>query len=193
MQKRHIHIAAIFLGVIIVLGLFMLLLLVGAAVFLYYDAPKPEALPDNIFVLIGFAVVIISSLAFFLAAFVASYFSYAKIYLERMVHALGTWAILTLLLSFTSITALGILELKERVGSINHPYVSTDMEVLNLRAITKLNLTGHKEDRSEVIEQISHTQQVIAWASCVSVIIGLGASCAAAAFSGRGRTRLLDA
>lgn len=188
MHTREIRLSAIFLGVIIVLALFTMLSLAGVAIYLTQASQNTELLSKNIFVLLGFGSVILFSLAFFLAAWLASYFSEASYYRGRLTHALGSWALLTFFVSFLSIGAFGILEARQKFSAVNDPYISTDVEVLNFRAITRLILGGKREDRIQVIEESSRFKHTIAWVSCISVIAGLALSCMAAALPTRRRS-----
>jgi len=186
-MHRQIHMSAIFLGVIIAAAFLTMFALVAWAVGAYGIALRSEELANNIFVLIGFAAVIILSAAFFLAAWLAVYFSEAQSYGACLAHACGSWAVLTFCLAFLSISSLAILEVKQKFNLVNNPYLSTDVDVLELRAITRLNLISKKEDNACVIIQLAHAQKMVAWISCASIIIGLGASWGAARLTGRRR------
>lgn len=188
MQKREIRLSAIFLGVIVVLAAFTMLSLVGVAVYLPQASENPQPLSNNILVIVGFGAVIIFSIAFFVAAWLASYFSDASYYLGRLAHALGTWALLTFFLSFLSIAAIGILEFRQEFSAISNPYISTDVEILDLRAITRLILPAKKEERTQIIDETSRSKNTVAWASSISVIVGLALSCVAAALPGPRRS-----
>jgi len=188
MQKRAISFSAIFLGVIIVLALLAMCALVGLAINMSVAPdPKDEPIANNIFVLVGFGVVILFSAAFFLAAYIATYFADAREFIERLGHGLGTWALLTFLLSFASITSVGILDLRQSLGAINNPYVSTDVEMLEMRAITRLNITGQKEDNRQIIKQLGKSKHLVLWVSCIAIFVGLGVTFGAAAFGGGSR------
>lgn len=187
MQKRDISFSAIFLSVIIVLALLIMLGLIGIAIDLQIQAPKDEPISDNIFVLMGFGGVILLSLSFFLAAYLASFFADAREFTQCLGHGLGTWALLTFLLGFASIAAVGVLDLRQSFSAINNPYINTDIEILNARAITRLVLGGHKQGNKEIIIQLAKTKHLVSWVACISMCLGLVVTFGAAVLSRRPR------
>lgn len=174
---RDIHqvsFPAVFLGVIITLALLAMLGLFGLAINMHITPSPIPTLFSNISVFfMSLLAIIILSGAFFLAAYLAVYFSHAPELKDGLTHALGTWGIFSLIIACLGLTAIGVLEVRQHFSTINNPYITTDVEITKLRAITSLNLTGRVEHHDTIVKDIIKTKHAVSWIICISTLIGL--------------------
>lgn len=177
--KTQISISAIIFAALIGIGFAVTLGSLGGAISMSMN--PNSATPNNgVLSLIGIVVVICITFAFFIAGYIASKISHQRFRFDSIIHSLGTWAVMAILLVI-GVSVAGLAEnVRESLSGLKAPVILTDIEVWKAKATTTIH-TGDKDkkDRAEQKEEEEEADRMLIlswWIAFASLVLGAGAS-----------------
>ncbi len=179
--------SAVLFGVIIGIGFWIGLAALGIAIGMSTEVLRFEKdLPTGPGV-IGAAIitVFILALTFFIAGFVASRAARQQNIFDSLIHSLGSWALMAILLVLFLFSATAFHEVKSVLSGISAPVIITDLKVLEAKATTTIKSTSEKKTLTPKDHKINKIFTLAWWIVFSALLIGLGGSLAGGFFGNR--------
>lgn len=170
--------SAIWFGALIGIGFCIMLGSFGGAVASSMNFDDAMLLNNGI--LIGAGCVVLLACAFFLAGFIASKIAHQHFVFDAIVHSLGSWAIMAILL-ITMVSVVVMSEnLRKTFSRMKAPAIITDVHVFKAKAVTTIKGSEEKADAesSKEDEQSDKMLRLVWWIVFSSLFLGSGASIA---------------
>lgn len=175
-EKNLISIGSIFLGALVALAFLATLSLLGMALHQSFAPAKEEPISTATMVIGGIFAVLVLVSAFALAGWVASFLSHPVKAVTSLVHSIGAWALLALLFTVLSVAISASVNIT--LDNMDFPKITTDIKVLDAKAITTISLQEASETKTPEQIQATKLSIIVSWVGFLSVILGLGASVA---------------
>lgn len=175
----NISTSAILFSALIGIGFCITLVALGAAVI---SCTSEINIPSHGIVLvlsISLSAAMLT-MAFFIAGYIASRLSHQQFCFDSIIHSLGTWAVMAILLVVLVSTATIGDSVRRNLNEIKAPIIVTDLHFFKGKAVTSLQEPhGHNKHEEEPPPEDKKADQLLAlawWISCLSLTLGSGAS-----------------
>lgn len=175
-NKQHIHSSAIIFSALIGIGLWITFAVFGGAIGMSFEEEANAITSKLALTLMAIGAIGLLTSTFFLAGFIASKVSHQKLRFDSIVHSLGTWAVMTVLLVtlISGVTAAN--GIKNAVSGLKPPAVVTDMEVFKAKATTTIEEPKKSPQAIRMEKKSNKIIELVWWVSFISLLLGLGAS-----------------
>lgn len=168
---------SIVLGALIGVGFCLALGASGGALSMGLSADGLEMPVGGALVLLVAALVALLAFAYFIAGFIASKVSHQQFRFDSILHSLGTWATMSILLVLLVAAASTIDAVRGAVHAIRPPSIVTNMSLLAGKATTTLRPDSTAPDAPTTAQRNTDFALVLAWwIACAALISGAGTS-----------------
>lgn len=175
-NKQHIHSSAIIFSALIGIGLWITFAVFGGAIGMSFEEEANAITSKLALTLMAIGAIGLLTSTFFLAGFIASKVSHQKLRFDSIVHSLGTWAVMTVLLVTLISGATAANGIKNAVSGLKPPAVVTDMEVFKAKATTTIEEPKKSPQAIRMEKKSNKIIELVWWVSFISLLLGLGAS-----------------
>ncbi len=177
-KKMEFSSGSIFFGALIGVGFLITLSVFGVAVGIS-AWPEGSKLPSGDFLaFLAILSVIVLTLAFFIAGFIASKVSHQQLRFDSVIHSLGTWALMAFFLMI--LVSLGAVAegVQRGFSGVNPPRMMTDVHVSKATAVTTIKSGGEKSAPTPSDKQKDKIILLAWWVYFASLLCGSGTSVA---------------
>lgn len=170
---------SIVLGALIGVGFCIALGASGGAVAMAMGTEGVEMPTGGTLVFLVSGVVLLLAFAFFIAGFIASKVSHQQFRFDSILHSLGTWATMSILLVMVVAAASTLEAVRGTLSAIKVPTIVTNLSVMSGKATTTLTPGSTVPDAPTTRDVNSDFVLLLSWwIACASLIGGAGTSIA---------------
>lgn len=178
-RRMQTSVGAVLLSSLIGIGFLITLGALGVAVGMSIGSIDAELPSSRICVPIAILSFVLLISAFFMAGFISSRLAHQRLRFDSVIHSLGTWAVMALLLVVLLSVAALVASLRRDLTDITLPSLVTDVQVFPLQAVTTVRAADDKKGNGSQKGAISSRMVAVVWGTAsMSLLCGSGTSVA---------------
>lgn len=168
---------SIVLGALIGVGFCIALGASGGAIAMSLGPDALELPSGGALVLVVLSIIALLAFAFFVAGFIASKMSHQQFRFDSILHSLGTWATMSMLLVMLVAVASTLESVGGALRAIKVPIIVTNLSLLSGKATTTLT-PGSTEPEAPTTRDVNadYVLLIAWWIACLSLCAGAGTS-----------------